>query len=146
MSSGLDYAIGRGCREQSRSNWSYCVHTANMRLLQVWRDFHSGKIRGALYWKLGDGADCFDKFEPFAKLLSRKEHISSPCDKPHTGSIRLLSQNKRQAGLTVCLEWKILSSILMKCFQVRKHLMWQEVRLLLTWNHDCKKLLFPLWI
>lgn len=90
MSSGLDYAIGRGCREQSRSNWSYCVHTANMRLLRVWRDFHSGKIRGALYWKLGDGADCFDKFEPFAKLLSRKERISSPCDKPHTGSIRLL--------------------------------------------------------
>lgn len=90
MSSGLDYAIGRGCREQSRSNWSYCVHTANMRLLRVWRDFHSGKIRGALYWKLGDGADCFDKFEPFTKLLSRKERISSPCDKPHIGSIRLL--------------------------------------------------------
>ena len=75
-----------------------------MRLLQVWRDFHSLEIREALCSKLGDWAGCFDKFGPFAELLSHKDHISALVTSliqsaADTWSWRnILSQNKRHAG------------------------------------------------
>lgn len=113
---------------------------ANMRLLQVWRDFHSGEIRGVLCVKLGDRAGCFDKFGPFAELFSQKHHLSAPVTSliqaaADTWSWRnILSQNKRQAGPAAYMEWKILSSILIESFYVWKHLGWHEVNLLFTWN------------
>lgn len=61
MSSGPHYAPGipgtRRHEDQSRSYWSYCIRKANMRLPQVWRDFHSGGIRSR---GLSGQEVCFD--------------------------------------------------------------------------------------
>lgn len=51
-------------------------------------DFHSGEIRGALCWRLGDEARCFDKSGPLVEPLSHKNHISEPRDGPHAVSCR----------------------------------------------------------